>query len=169
MNGNLKHMSPWGIGLKIGFVTLLYGLPATYLTFRFPGSLAISGIPFTAHAVAGLALGLVGATIYARSLCLLHDALRKGLLVTRGPYAVVRHPIYASWMFILLPAIALLLRSWLLLAAPALAYATFKVLAPQEDGTLESVFGRAYGAYARRVPELFPSFRRLRMPNRQVE
>jgi len=162
-------MNRWGIGLSVGFVTLSYGLPAAYLTLQFPGRLAINRIPYEVQAIFGLLLGLLGAMTYASSLHRLNEGLRRSVLVTTGPYAVVRHPVYASWMFILLPATALLLKSWLLLAAPAVAYAAFRILVSKEENTLESMFGETYRQYKRTVPGLFPAFRHLRIQNREVE
>ena len=71
-------------------------------------------------------------------------------MVSTGPYAIVRHPLYAS-VLIMLPAIALLLGSWYGLAAcvvldAAIAFRTF-----MEDNELRRGL-EGYIEYATKVP-----------------
>jgi uncharacterized protein len=77
-------------------------------------------------------------------------------LVTTGPYARARHPLYAIGVFLLAPGVALLLRSWLLLSVPVVMYAVIRVLLPHEESELLAVFGRKYQKYMKETGALFP-------------
>jgi protein-S-isoprenylcysteine O-methyltransferase Ste14 len=80
-------------------------------------------------------------------------------LVHTGPYAVVRHPIYASLLAILLSTLLLLTRwPWALVSA-AVFLAGTEIRVRTEDGLLASRFGAGFEAYRRRVPAYIPWLR----------
>jgi protein-S-isoprenylcysteine O-methyltransferase Ste14 len=78
------------------------------------------------------------------------DVTSPSKLVTRGPFAFSRHPMYVGWTMAYL-GIALMVGSrWLLiLLAPTLAYTHRTVL--HEERCLESRFGRDYRQYREHV------------------
>jgi protein-S-isoprenylcysteine O-methyltransferase Ste14 len=90
---------------------------------------------------------LVGAVTVMR-------AYNRDRLVTSGIFALVRHPIYAAWITLIFPGLALLTRSWPMLLTPWIAYAIFRRLIHREDEYLEQRFGQAYRDYRRRVNEV---------------
>jgi protein-S-isoprenylcysteine O-methyltransferase Ste14 len=77
-------------------------------------------------------------------------------LITDGPYAFVRNPIYAG-MFGLLVATAIVYSRWyvLLPAAPLFLLGT-SIRVRIEERLLREFFGEQFEEYARRVPALFP-------------
>ena len=77
-------------------------------------------------------------------------------LVTSGVFAIVRHPVYATWIVLNVPGIALLTRSWPMLLTSLAPYAVFKLLVHREDEYLERRFGTEYLAYRARVNDLIP-------------
>ncbi len=83
-------------------------------------------------------------------------ARRRGSLATTGPYARVRHPIHAAWMCLVLPGIALLARSWSLLAVAPAYYGAFRFFIRWEEADLQRRFGRAYAAYRERTNHVCP-------------
>jgi protein-S-isoprenylcysteine O-methyltransferase Ste14 len=78
-------------------------------------------------------------------------------LVTRGPYAIVRHPMYTG-IFLAALGSLLIYCTWttLLFAcfSPALA-----VRARREETALAAEFGEQWADYCRRVPPFFPRWR----------
>jgi protein-S-isoprenylcysteine O-methyltransferase Ste14 len=77
-------------------------------------------------------------------------------LVTEGPFARVRHPIYAGLMALLF-ATALARSYWPALAAAAVLGAVGTTLRIRvEEALLRATFGEAYNAYARKVPAIIP-------------
>jgi protein-S-isoprenylcysteine O-methyltransferase Ste14 len=80
-------------------------------------------------------------------------------LVTGGPYAVTRHPIYTG-LLIAIAGAGLVWNSGLTLAlAPVLAVPFF-LHTVFEEAMFEKHFGQAYFDYQRRVPRLVPFTRR---------
>lgn len=80
-------------------------------------------------------------------------------LVTSGPYRVVRHPIYAS-MLCLLVGVGLLVTPFaLLLLATAVLVAGTEIRVRIEDKLLKSRFGDSFLDYRRTVPAYVPFVR----------
>jgi protein-S-isoprenylcysteine O-methyltransferase Ste14 len=77
-------------------------------------------------------------------------------LVTTGPYAVVRHPIYASLLAILLCTL-FLLTPWKWVAVSLLFFFVgTEIRVHTEDQLLASRFGAAFEEYRRKVPAYIP-------------
>ena len=77
-------------------------------------------------------------------------------LVHSGPYALVRHPIYASLLAILASTLLLLTRWPWALVSLAFFIAGTEVRVRTEDGLLSSRFGAQFQEYRRRVPAYIP-------------
>ncbi|MDD5589984.1 MAG: sortase [Candidatus Portnoybacteria bacterium] len=78
-------------------------------------------------------------------------------LQTEGPFKYVRHPMYGAIIFLLNPAMAFLLRSWLLLLAILPIYFIWKKSVSEEEAELTKVFGRKYLNYQASVWPFFPN------------
>ena len=80
-------------------------------------------------------------------------------LVTSGAYRVVRHPIYASMLWMLFAGIALVgtLPGWPI--AVALFVLGTEIRTHVEDGLLRERFGAEFEEWQRRTPAYFPPFR----------
>jgi len=77
-------------------------------------------------------------------------------LISHGPYAFVRHPMYSAIIFILNPALAILFRSWLLFFAAIGAYFIWRRYVEQEEKMTEERFGREYFLYRVKTPAFLP-------------
>jgi len=150
-------MTRWGIGPKFGTITLVYALAAAYMTHRRPDLFGIAIVSDTFLLVAGALLICWGTWVYIRALRVLNRALSEGQMATTGPFAHVRHPIYASWLLLLLPGGALMCRSWLVLTATAVGYASFRVLIPREEAAVEAKYGEDYRKYTATHNRLLPA------------
>lgn len=80
-------------------------------------------------------------------------------VVDRGPYALVRHPIYTGIILSIL-CTAVLRGAPLSFVGAALIIAGFYIKARMEEEFLAQELGTSYDAYARRVPMLVPFIRR---------
>jgi protein-S-isoprenylcysteine O-methyltransferase Ste14 len=80
-------------------------------------------------------------------------------LVTSGPYATVRHPIYTSLLAILICTQALLTPLPWAAASLALFIAGTEIRVHAEDGLLASRFGEAFQQYRKSVSAYIPFVR----------
>ena len=79
-------------------------------------------------------------------------------LVTQGPYALVRHPIYVGLIAAALGRL-LIYQTWTAVAFAV--FAPFVLLrARREEQALAAEFGEQWQDYCRRVPTFFPRFKR---------
>jgi protein-S-isoprenylcysteine O-methyltransferase Ste14 len=76
-------------------------------------------------------------------------------LVRRGPYAIVRHPIYSGALLAILGT-ALAIGEWRCLAAFVLALAAWKRKSLTEETFMLELFGDEYRRYRREVSALIP-------------
>ena len=148
-------MSRWGIGPRTFVPSFTYTFAAWAATSAWPGVFQLRSLPGVVPTVGavltalGLLLWIVGAVTVMR-------AYNRDQLVTSGVFALVRHPVYAAWITLAFPGLALLMRSWPMLLTPWIAYAIFRRLIHCEDEYLEQRFGQPYLDYRRRVNELIP-------------
>lgn len=78
-------------------------------------------------------------------------------LVTTGPYALVRHPLYAG-MFGWCLALTLLTANWIFLAICGLSIIGLAWRIPKEEQMMLEAFGDEYKAYMQRTGRYFPKF-----------
>ena len=144
---------------------LLLSLPA--------GVLALCGRPSASSIALGLPLAIAGELVrcwavgYAGATTR-HDTVTAAKLVTAGPYAYVRNPLYLG-NFITAAGFAIAFtgknsgdaRAALVagsLTAMATIYAT---IVPHEEAFLRSQFGEEFDRYCERVPRIVPQFEPL--------
>jgi protein-S-isoprenylcysteine O-methyltransferase Ste14 len=77
--------------------------------------------------------------------------------VTSGPYARIRHPLYAA-MFAWAIALALLTANWIFVALTVLTIAGTLVRIPKEEQMMLEAFGDEYKATMQRTGRFFPKF-----------
>ncbi len=143
-------------GLGIGALVALLG--GTHLWLRSAPLWTVGGMAVTVLAVAllsGFAL-CWWARLYLGTLWSSDIVRKEGhRVVDTGPYALVRHPIYAGLM-LAAAATALAVATPLTLAGVALFIVSIWRRAALEEIFLRQELGRAYDDYRRRVPMLVP-------------
>jgi protein-S-isoprenylcysteine O-methyltransferase Ste14 len=110
----------------------------------------------------GVALATVSFVIYVWSRVTLgkewSSELRIGEehhLVTTGPYARIRHPIYAA-LLSFLASLALISANWLFVAVLVLSIVDLSLRMPREEQMMIATFGDEYEAYRQRTGRLLP-------------
>jgi len=78
------------------------------------------------------------------------------VLAMTGPYKFVRHPRYAAIVFLITPAISIILNSWLCLITIVPIYLIFRLFILKEEKHLNLLFGENYKKYRDRTPILIP-------------
>jgi protein-S-isoprenylcysteine O-methyltransferase Ste14 len=127
-SGRMECM-PFGTAEQILFVVALVGLGVTWWARIHLGTLWSGTVTRKAH----------------------HK------IIKTGPYAIVRHPIYAGISLALI-ATALLRPGWLGIGGAALIIASFVIKYRLEERFLMQELGPEYIAYRKTVPALVPFF-----------
>ncbi len=76
-------------------------------------------------------------------------------LVTTGPYARIRHPLYTAMVGWCL-SLALLTANWIFVAVCALSIGGLLWRVPKEEQMMIKAFGEEYKAYMQRTRRFFP-------------
>jgi protein-S-isoprenylcysteine O-methyltransferase Ste14 len=110
----------------------------------------------------GIPLGAVSFVLYAWSQATLGKAWSPHLqmrqehsLVTSGPYARIRHPIYLALLGFL-TGIALVTANWFFIALLVVSIVVLALRIPKEEQMMIEDFGREYKAYMATTGGVFP-------------
>lgn len=128
-----------------------------------PGCLGVLSVPFPDWLRwSGLALGGAGFILYLWSLATLGNAWSPQLqtrenphLVTGGPYARIRHPLYASYI-LFMTGNALLTANWVFVALLLVTVIVLVRRIPGEEQKLMETFGEEYRMYMQKTRGLIP-------------
>jgi len=145
----------------IGLLLELLGMFMVWF-FQVPGAPRASVLVLTAALIVGvLAVILMWTAIpqLGRQFRIYAGLYGDHQLVRTGPYAVVRHPIYASLLAMTLSTGLVLARWPWLLAALALSIAGTEIRVGVEDRLLASRFGAEFSAYRKSTPAYLPFVR----------
>jgi protein-S-isoprenylcysteine O-methyltransferase Ste14 len=135
-----------------------------YLVARFRlGEVPVSGQARTVMIVLGLALMVAGAVfnvvgrLHLKSNWANQIKIYEGhWLVTTGPFSVVRHPLYASLIWMFLGGALIYSNGALLVLTLGVFVSMMYVRARKEDALLREAFGAQFEAYERSTGMLFP-------------
>ena len=83
-----------------------------------------------------------------------------GHLITSGPYAFIRHPLYFGSLLIGLGMLVIAGNLWIGLLAPAVFFLIYRSKMAEEEETLAHEWPAEYAAYRRAVPRWWPTWRR---------
>jgi protein-S-isoprenylcysteine O-methyltransferase Ste14 len=139
-----------GSGDRIGLVTLPFLVVGVVLNIAFPSLFTIGGPPTWLGVLSVLVL-LVGVVNWAWCVYLLLIKVPRGELITNGPYAVVKHPLYTGAALLVLPWLGFLLNTWLGAAIGIVLYVASRMFAPAEEVELAQKFGSVWDAYTAEV------------------
>ena len=145
---NLKVLV--GSGDKIGLLVLPFLVVGLALNILRPSWFSVGGPPPVLQAISVVVL-IVGVTIWLWSVVLILTKVPKHELITTGPYALVKHPLYTSVGLLVLPCAGFLLDTWLGVVIGIVLYAGSRRFAPAEEETLARTFGPSWEEYANNV------------------
>lgn len=150
----MARSADWGLALEsAGILFAWLWLPNT-------------PVPGSARAISSMVLAPI-ATVFGwlavrhlgKQLRVLAGLYADHELIRTGPYAIVRHPVYAS-LFLMMLATGLLFARWpLLLLSIVLYVAGTEIRIHAEEGLLRQRFGEEFEEYRRQVPAYLPFLR----------
>lgn len=139
-----------GSGDRIGAFVLPILVVGVALDMLVPDAFSVGGPPPWLRALSAVVL-VIGVVAWAWSVVLIVTKVRAGELVTTGPYALVKHPLYTAVALLVLPSLGFLLDTWLGAVVGIALYVGSRRFAPAEEADLAERFGPAWDAYCRRV------------------
>jgi protein-S-isoprenylcysteine O-methyltransferase Ste14 len=151
----MNKLNFFGVGPKIGKVFL------PWLAVTIILSCTTSLFIFTPEdnrvlKILGTILMIFGLVFYFSTVRLLLKGLRETRLVTNGAFSLCQNPLYSAILLFIVPALALLLNSWLVLTSSLIGYFMFKLYIRGEYQELEEAFGDEYLKYKAETPEFIP-------------
>ena len=135
-----------GRGDRIGLFVLPFAVVGIVLDVLFPAAFGVGGPPPWLQVTSAVVLA-VGVLVWAWSVALLLTQARAGELITTGPYALCRHPLYTSVALLVLPWLGFLLDTWVGALLGAALYVGSRLFAPAEETELAERFGSRWDAY----------------------
>lgn len=139
-----------GSGDAIGKLVLPFLAVGLVLNILRPEWFSVGGPSDTLRLVSVVLL-VPGVIVWLWSVVLILTHVPKGKLITGGPYALVKHPLYTGVGLLVLPWAGFLLNTWLGALIGAVIYVGSRLFAPAEEKTLARAFGRQWDEYAARV------------------
>jgi protein-S-isoprenylcysteine O-methyltransferase Ste14 len=139
-----------GSGQKIGLLTLPFLAIGLVLNIMFPTWFSVGGPPMALKLISIIIL-IPGVVIWAWCLVLILTKVPQKKLITTGPYALVRHPLYTNAALLVLPWACFLLNTWLGVLIGVVVYIGARIFSPEEEKILSEIFGPAWEEYRNKV------------------
>ena len=147
---NVRVQTLVGSGDRIAVATLPFLVVGLASNVAFPSLFDVGGPSPPLRAVSIVFL-IAGITIWIWSAVLILRKVPRGELITTGPFALVRHPMYTGVSLLVLPWLGFLLNTWLAAGLGIVMYVAARIYSPAEDEELASTFGPEWYRYARSV------------------
>jgi len=151
-----KAMTLFGCGPKLALVCLPYIILSLVIIFKYPEFFNLGFIDLPLFRIAGLILLFTGVIFRIYSAVYFLKYFKPGELITTGPFALCRNPIYSSIIVFIIPSLAIIFHSGLTLTIALVLYIGFKVSIHGETIVLRRIFGEEYEKYERSVSEIIP-------------
>jgi protein-S-isoprenylcysteine O-methyltransferase Ste14 len=144
----------------------------TYVLFMHGASHATHAWVTYVPAILGALLSVVGAMLWLWAFATIpglssgHYVLPEQRLITRGPYATVRHPIYLAVILLWCSVAAAYVSISMLAVALLYVVPAYALYARSEEKMMVEHFGAAYREYQQQTGMLFPRLRAGRPTSR---
>ncbi len=139
-----------GSGDKIGLFTLPFLAVGLVLNILYPQWFSVGGPSMVLKWVSIIVL-IPGVVVWIWSVILILTEVPQKKLITHGPYALVKHPLYTGVSLLVLPWFGFLLNTWLGALIGIVLYVGSRLYSNREEAHLSSTFGAEWTAYRQKV------------------
>jgi len=139
-----------GSGDRIGLLVLPVLVVGLILNILFPSWFGVGGPP-TALKVISIILLIPGVVLWLWSVVLILTRVPRKQLITTGPYALMKHPLYTAVAFLVLPWLGFLFNTWLGVVIGIVLYVGSRLFASEEEKALSKTFGARWDEYCKTV------------------
>jgi len=148
-----------GFLLQCAAYGICFVFPRTYFSPLFPMSSLneklLAGLD-AAFTIASVWFCFAAARALGKQWALMARVIKGHELISQGPYAVVRNPIYLAMLGMLM-ATGLVVSRWQAIVCAAVVFAAGTAIRIRsEENLLRETFGATFEEYARRVPAFLP-------------
>ena len=144
---NIKQLV--GAGDKIIGFTLPFAFAGIILNVLYPQwfkmNTGLTGV------IIGSVLLVLGIPFWLISVVHMLKYVPQNMLITKGPFLLVLHPIYTSVALLVIPGLGFVFDTWLGLLIGVILYIISRIFRGQEDKKLENIFTEEYEKYRSKV------------------
>jgi protein-S-isoprenylcysteine O-methyltransferase Ste14 len=151
-----SSMTLFGCGPKLALICLPYVILSLIVMYRYPEFFDLRFLDFPYIRVIGFIWMSLGIIYWMYSAVFFLKYFKPGSLLTKGPFALCRNPIYSSLIVFVIPSLALVFHSGLIFSISCVLYLGFKISIHGETIILRRIFGEEYEIYERSVNEIIP-------------
>ena len=149
-------MTLFGCGPKLALICLPYIILSLIVLFKYPEFLDLRFLDIGYVKVIGFVYLGAGIIFWIYSAIYFLQNFIPGKLITKGPFDLCRNPIYSSIIVFIIPALAIIFHSGLILSISMVLYLGFKISIHGETNVLKRIFGEEYEVYEKSVNEIIP-------------
>lgn len=149
-------MTYGGIGPKLAVLCLPYIILSLIVMYQYPEFFDLKFLDSPFVRILGYVWLALGSISWISSAIVFLKYFKTGELITRGPFALCRNPIYSSIIVFIIPSLALIFHSGLLFSIALVLYIGFKISIHGENRLLKRTFGEEYELYEKSVNEVLP-------------
>jgi protein-S-isoprenylcysteine O-methyltransferase Ste14 len=149
-------MTLFGCGPKLALLCLPYVILSLIVMYRYPDFSDLKFLDFLYFKVLGFVWLGLGMIFWVSSAIFFLKYFKVGKLITQGPFALCRNPIYSSIIVFIIPSLAIIFHSGLIFSISVVLYIGFKITIHGEINLLRRAFGVEYELYEKSVNELIP-------------
>jgi protein-S-isoprenylcysteine O-methyltransferase Ste14 len=153
-------MTLGGIGPKLALLSLPFIILSLIVMYRYPEFSDLRFLNFTTVKIIGIVWSGMGFIFWITSAIFFLKHFKSGKLITTGPFALCRNPIYSSIIVFIIPGLALIFHSGLIFSISLVLYIGFRISIHGENHILKDNFGDEYVKYEKSVNNIFPFPRR---------
>ena len=149
-------MTLFGCGPKLALLCLPYIILSLVVMYMYPEFFDLKFLDNIYARVIGYIWLTIGIVFWIYSAVFFLKYFKPGQLLTKGPFALCRNPIYSSIIVFIIPSLALIFHSGLTFSISLVLYIGLKVSIHGETNVLRRIFGEEYDKYEKSVNEIVP-------------
>ena len=149
-------MTYGGIGPRLALLCLPYIILSIIIMIKYPEFSDLKFFDFPILKALGFIWLGLGIIFWIWSAIYFLKYFKQGNLITKGPFGICRNPIYSSLIVFIIPSLALVFHSGLILSISVVLYLGFRISIHGETNVLKRIFGEEYEIYEKSVNEIIP-------------
>lgn len=149
-------MTLFGCGPKLAILSLPYIILSLAVMYKYPDFLHLGFLDHGYFKILGVIWLGAGIAFWAYAAIYFLKFFKPGVLITSGPFALCRNPIYSSIIVFIIPSLGLIFHSGLTFTIAVVLYLGFFISIHGETIVLRRIFGEEYDRYEKNVNEIIP-------------